>query len=226
VVAGKHALSNEEMFVPNPGEAGGDGVIAAINIYTGAIRSSPRQAWYTVNMLMVEVHLCGDFLLAAALSDTGGAGIYMFDRSSLDLMDHIFGRYVCIQSTANGDVVAEKVEDGLFYVFQLNDDRLVFHTSFQQRPSQNNRRDGDDPHRGDPSILLVHNTKAYVRGGPASCIEVYNILTGDLERRLWYPNQTLAGRCYAYCLVAGKKVLFCGGPYRRNLGVSKCQQEK
>jgi hypothetical protein len=210
VVEGKHALSNEEMFVPNRGVPGGNGVINAINIHTGVIRSSPPQAWYTGNMCGVEVHLCGDFLLAAALFEEGGAGIYIFDRSSLELMTHIAGKYACIKSTANGDVVAEKVEDGSFDVFQLNDDRLVFRTSFQRRPSQNNRRNGNDPLSDYASILLVHNTKAYVRSyreGPASCIEVYNILTGDLERRFWYPNQNLAG---ATCLVAGKKELFCG----------------
>jgi hypothetical protein len=206
VVAGKHALSNDEIFVSKLGEAGGNGVIAAINIHTGAIRSSPRQAWYTVNMT-VEVHLCGDFLLAAALSERGyldeegGAGIYIFDRSSLDLMDQVAGKYKCIKSTANGDVVAEKVEDGSFDVFQLSDDRLVFRTSFQ-----NNRRNHAS------MLFLLHNTKAYVcgRSDPesASSIEVYNILTGDLERRLWYPNESIN---FDTCLVAGKKELFCVG---------------
>jgi hypothetical protein len=212
VNAGKHAASIEEEFVPNLGEAGGNGAIDAINIHTGVIRSSPRQAWCTVDT-RVELHLCGDFLFAAALlgpdelDEEGKAGIYIFYRSSLELTNHVAGKYVYIKSAANGDVVAEKAQDGRFDVFQLDDDRLVFRTSFQRRPPQDDRHNQYEP------IFLVHNTRAYVhsdREGPASCIEVYNILTGDLERSLWYPNPSLAGACDATCLVAVKKELFCG----------------
>jgi hypothetical protein len=213
----KHAASSEEVFVPNVTiGAEEDGVIDAINIHTGVIRSSPRQAWFTDDM-GVELHLCGDFLFAAVPHDAFSyedekaeeeasrkAGFYIFDRSSLELMNNVAGNYLSINSAANGDVVAEKA-DGRLDVFQLDDDRLVFRTSFQRRLSQN--------YQNRSSILLVHNSRAYVdsyQEGPASCTEVYNILTGILERTLWHPPRSPDGRRWADCLVAGKKELFCG----------------
>jgi hypothetical protein len=167
-------------------------------------------------MMTVELHLCGNFLVAAVPQEPDyedeedeetQKGIYILDRSSLELMNHFPGNYVCINIAANGDVVAEKAEDGLFDVFRLDDEHLVFHTSFQRRPSQNDRIDRRNINLS-ISILLVHNSRAYVsswREGPVSCTEVYNILTGDLERTLWHPN-----RSSAFCLVAGKKDLFFG----------------
>lgn len=59
---GKHAASNEEVFVPN-NDANEDGVINAINIHTGVIRCIPRQAWCTSNVT-VELSLSGNLLLA------------------------------------------------------------------------------------------------------------------------------------------------------------------
>jgi WD40 repeat protein len=213
---GKHAASNEEVFVPNLGDE--DGVIDAINIHTGVIRSSPRQSWCTHNVPSIELHLCGDFLLAAAShhgenyeneeateQSARKAGIYVLDRSSLELMNHVTGVYKWIKIAANGDVVSEKT-DGSFDVFQLDDDRLAFRTSFQRRPSSALYDFSLQ------SILLVHNSRAYVnsRGGPNSCIEVYNILTGELERTLWYPSRRIDSTLNADCLVAGKKELYCG----------------
>jgi hypothetical protein len=149
---GKHAASNEEVFVPNE-----DGFIDVINIHTGVIRSSPRQAWLSDDMVL-ELHLCGNFLLAAVPHDADDyddearkAGIYILDRSSLELMGHVAGSYLCIKSAANGDVVAEKA-DGRFQVFQLVDDSLVFRTSFQRCVTRTDQID--------ESILLVHNSKA------------------------------------------------------------------
>jgi WD40 repeat protein len=206
---GKHAASNEEVFVPNNGdEDDEDGTIDAINIHTGVIRSSPRQAWCTER---IELHLCGNFLLAAVPDDDPDtaeegahkAGIYVLDRSSLELMNHVAGSYSCIKSAANGDVVAKKAYDGRFEVFHLVDDRLVFRTSFERCCTHT--------HQNYESILLVHNSKAYIhQAGPASCIEVYNILTGDLERTLWHPPGRVDVGQFPRCLVAGKKELFCG----------------
>jgi hypothetical protein len=74
--------------------------------------------------------------------------------------------YLCSKIAANGDVVADKTNNERFDVFR---------TSFQRRFSQN-----DQP----TAILLVHNSRSYVRSygeGPASCIEVYNILTLDIS---------------------------------------------
>jgi hypothetical protein len=170
----------------------------------------------------VELHLCGDLLLAAVPHDARDyeayeneerksarkAGLYIFDHSSLELVKHIAGKYRCINSAANGDVVAERA-DGRFDVFRLDDHRLVFRTYFQRRLSQSNQ--------DYCSILLVHNSRAYInpdqrwnREGSAPCTEVHNILTGDLERALWYPPRSLDGGRFASCLVAGKKELFCG----------------
>jgi hypothetical protein len=217
----KHAASNEEVFVPNFGEE--DGTIDAINIHTGVIRSIPRLAWIAEDGIVNKLHLCGDFLLAAVpifaltCEDEADetykeeairrAGFYIFDRSSLELVNHIAGTYLCIKSAANGDVVAEKA-DGRTYgridVFHLDDDRLIFRTSFQRRcltPIDQNHQ----------SIFLVHNSKAYVHpDGLATCTEVYNILTGDLERTLYHPPRGRDGTNFLHCLVAGKKELFCG----------------
>jgi hypothetical protein len=221
VGVGKYAASNEEVFMPNIG--GEDGVIIdAMNIHTGVIRSSSCHAWCAVDRV-VKLHLCGDFLLAAVPHDAGNyddededdqveragrkAGMYIVDRSSLELLNYVAGRYVCIDSAASGDVVAE-TEDGRFDVFQLDDDRLVFRTSFQRRPLSHNGRFHLSP------ILLVHNSRAYInsyRGvGREPCTEVYNILTGDFERSLWQPSFSQDGAQSACCLVAGKKELFCG----------------
>jgi hypothetical protein len=218
---GKHIASNDEVFVPNVGDE--DGAIDAINIHTGGIRSSSRQTWCTENV-PVELHLCGDFLLVAVPIYTSiyhgdeecerdsvrKAGIYIFDRSSLELMNHVARSYICMRSAANGDVVAETI-DGRFDVHQLLDGyHLVFRTSFHRRfPQNGHQTDYSDNH----SILLVHNSRAYVRScreDPASCTEVYNILAGDLERTLWHPPRRRDGTLSPRCLVAGKKELFCG----------------
>jgi hypothetical protein len=157
------------------------------------------------------------FLLAAVPHDAGNyeddqveeeagrkAGIYILDRSSLEFLNHVAGRYLCINSAANGDVVAAKA-DGRFDVFQLDDGRLIFRTSFQRHAlSQIDRNES--------FIYLVHNSRAYVhREGPANSTEVYSIITGDLERTLWHPYQSRDGTQSALCcLVAGKKEIFCG----------------
>jgi hypothetical protein len=215
---GKHAASNEEVFIPNIG--GEDGfIIDAMNIHTGVIRRSPCHAWCVVDRV-VELHLCGDFLLAAVTHYAGNydeeqveeagrkAGMYIVDRSSLELLNYVAGRYVCINSAANGDVVAEKA-DGRYDVFQLDDDRLVFRTSFQRRPLSYASQ-----FVLSSSILLVYNSRSYVRSyrgeGREPCTEVYNILTGDFERTLCQPSLSQDGSQSAFCLVAGKKELFCG----------------
>jgi hypothetical protein len=127
--------------------------IDVINVHTGVIRSSLRQAW-CLGDRAVELHLCGNFLLAAVPHDADDyddekedekaarkAGIYILDRSSLELMNHVAGKYVRISSAANGDVVAEKA-DWRFDIFQLDGDRLIFRTSFHRYAlSRNNRND-------------------------------------------------------------------------------------
>jgi hypothetical protein len=98
---GKHAASNEEVFVPNlkddcglvPNLREEDGlIIDVINIDTGVIRSSSPQAW-CMSYRTVELHLCGNILLAAVLAfddeedeeeEAAEAGIYILDRSSLE----------------------------------------------------------------------------------------------------------------------------------------------
>jgi hypothetical protein len=105
----------------------------------------------------VELHLCGDFLLAAVpiypsiyhggeeceRKSVRKAGIYIFYRSSLELMNHDAGSYIYIKSAENGDVVAETV-GGRFKVHQL-----VFSTSFHRRFPQNDQND----YRDNPWIL-------------------------------------------------------------------------
>jgi WD40 repeat protein len=214
VGVGTHASSNDEVFAPNIGDEGG-GVIDAINIHTGVvIHSSLRLAWCTENMA-VDLYICGNFLLAAVpcadYEDEGAmelaarnGGIYLLDRSSLEQMEHVRGVYGCIKIATNGDVVAEKA-DGSFDVFQLDADHIVLRNSFQRHTSSEPYDFPVD------SILLVHNSKAYVqsnREGP--CIEVYNILSGDLERTLLYPPWSLGFACYPECLVASETELFCG----------------
>jgi WD40 repeat protein len=215
---GKHAASNEEVFVPNMGVE--DGGIDAINIHTGVIRSSPRYRW-CMGHESVELNLCGNFLLAAVPHDADNyenekakkkaarkAGIYILDRSSLEVMNYVSGEYLCINGAANGDVVAEKV-DGRFDVFRLDNHRLVFRTSFQRRLSQN-----DSSSTFFHPFLLVHNSRAYVNSydeSPAPCTEIYNIMTGDLERTLWHTPPRCRERAHSpHCFVAGKKELFCG----------------
>jgi hypothetical protein len=217
---GKHAASNEEVFMPNVRDIDGL-IIDSINIHTGVIRSSSPQTW-CMSDRPVELHLCGNILLAAVIhnadnyedekdeeEEAAQAGIYMLDRSSLELKNYFAGKYLCINtSAATGDVVAEKA-DGRYDVFQVVDDDLVIRTSFRRRPLSLSHQNND-------SILLVHDSRAYVNSYRAGteivpCTEVYNILTGDFERTLWHPSvSSREGVQSACCLVAGKKELFCG----------------
>jgi hypothetical protein len=108
-------------------------------------------------------------------------------------MNYAAGRCLCIKSTANGDVVAERADER-FDVFQLDGDRLIFRTSFQRRALTQNSQN-------ESLIFLVHNSRAYVhQQGPANSTEVYNIVTGDLERTLWHPYQSRDG---AICCLLG-----------------------
>jgi hypothetical protein len=137
------------------------------------------------------------------MTTTTKAGFYILDRSSLELLNHVDGKYVRINSAANGDVAAKKA-DGRFDVFQLDGDSLIFRTSFHRYALS---RNSDN----ESLIFLVHNSRAYVhQQGPANSTEVYNIITGDLERALWHPCQSRDGTQSACCLVAGKKELFYG----------------
>jgi WD40 repeat protein len=209
---GTLAAYNEEVFAPYPGEE--NGAIIAIGIDGEDFRSNLcRRSWCTDNMAGVHLYLCGDFLLAAVpcgdYDDEGVrelAGIYLLDRSSLEEMKHVPGVYGCINSATNGDVVAEKA-DGSFDVFQLDADHIVKHHSFQRHPSS------EPSNFRLKSILLVHNSRAYVqsnRDGPECCIEVYNIFSGGLERTLLYPLRSLDGAYIPECLVASETELFCG----------------
>lgn len=100
---------------------------------------------FVLGLMSVQLHLCRDMLIAAVPFDTRHyedeedkeaeedgirkAGIYILYPSSLEVMKHVAGIYLCISSAANGDIVAENA-DGRYEVFQLDANCLVFRTSF------------------------------------------------------------------------------------------------
>ena len=191
-----------EVFILDLGDQNENSVIRVVDLRTGQIDRTMTIP-YCANERILP--LGSDRLLVEEEQWNWGA-LHILDRQSLSEMSSYEGGYTdrkCLDVSEHDNVVA-LTEAGRVDVLCLeDDDNLVLHHSFQvARPDRLFTN------------FWLHRSHVYVacdrRSPQAGGINVYNINTGSLDRRLVYPTHAFGSTYSPACMVATNTSLLVG----------------